>query len=131
MRLVIVLMIGVVVGVMAGLAAANALAKRGAHARAVMVVLARHHDALRASVDETQCTGDQTARRLRQVALAADEIDFAFSDWLTGSAQFRRRTAEFQRMARAAGTPVTSCAALAEHVAELGRGCQDCHRDFR
>ncbi len=133
MRMLVLAAITLFVGVMAGLAAANALAKRGAHGRAVMVVLARHHDALRASADETQCADRQTARRLAQMEFAAREIDYAFIDWAgDDGGGFARRSAEFQRSARAAAaTPVASCAALAERVAELGRGCQDCHRDYR
>jgi hypothetical protein len=133
MRMLVLAAIALFVGVMAGLAAANALAKRGAHGRAVMVVLARHHDALRASADEAQCTGGQTARRLAQVAFAAREIDYAFAGWTDDDGGgFARRSADFQRSAQAAAAaPVASCAALAERAAELERGCQDCHRDFR
>jgi hypothetical protein len=132
MRILILAVIALLVGAMAGLAAANALAKRSAHSRAVMVVLARHHDALRASTDETQCTGEQAARRLAQVDFAAREIDFAFGPWLADSSGFARRSGEFQRLAAAAAVaPIASCAALAARVAELGQGCQDCHRDYR
>jgi cytochrome c556 len=132
MRILVLAAIALAVGVMAGMAAANALAKRSAHSRAVMVVLARHHDALRASADEAHCTGAQTARRLAQLDFAAREIDFAFGPWLEDGGGFARRSAEFQRLAQAAtAQPVASCAALAEQVAAIGRGCQDCHRDFR
>lgn len=131
MRVLVLAAIALLVGAMAGLAAANALAKRGAHARAVMVVLARHHDALRAAADEAQCTGADTARRLLQIDFAAREIDFAFIAGLADDGGFARRSADFQRSARVAAAPVASCAALAERVADLGRGCQACHRDFR
>lgn len=131
MRTLVLAAITLLVGAMAGMAAANALAKRGAHARAVMVVLARHHDALRATAGEDQCRGEQAARRLAQVDFAAREIDYAFATWIEDAPGFARRSADFQRSARVAAAPVPSCAALAERVAELGRGCQDCHRDFR
>jgi hypothetical protein len=131
MRILVLAAIALLVGVMAGLAAANALAKRGAHGRAVMVVLARHHDALRATALEAQCSGSQTAQRLAQIEFAAREIDFAFAPWLADDSGFARRSGDFRRSAQAAAAPVASCAALAERVADLGRGCQACHRDFR
>lgn len=131
MKAVILLLIGLLAGAMMALATANVLAMRGAHPRAVMVLLERHVDGLRALPDEAGCTGPEGRVRLGQVRFAAREIDFGFRQWRTESPAFGRRSDAFQALAGRLDAPVSDCADLHTRLTELERGCQDCHRDFR
>lgn len=130
MRALVALLIGVAVGAFCAFAAANALNKRHAHARGVMVVLARHLDALQAA-DGDACVGPDAQRRLQQIRLAAVEIDYAFAGLRERSPEFARRGADFADAAGRAAAPVADCGDLAQRVAGLDRGCQDCHKRFR
>lgn len=131
MRLLIALALGLAVGVVLALIAARALATIGAHPRATMVVMARHMDALRAAHGAGECDDAEIDARLGQLRAMAREIDFAFAGDGPEHASFRRRSGQFQSLAQAQAAAAGGCAGLGTALAELGQGCQDCHRDFR
>jgi len=127
LKALILLAIGVFVGVFCTLAATNALAKRNAHARAVMVVLARHMDELRRMAVDADC--EAGARyHVEQIASAAGDIDFAFP-MMKDDTRFSRRSAHFRDLAVAATS--MSCANLPDQVSRLADDCTACHRQFR
>lgn len=126
----IVLLIGLIVGAVGAFAAAQALAKRGAHPRASMVVLARHVEHLRGLQGDAACTGEPAWNRLRQVHFAAKEIDFAFAAQVQADPAFARRSKEFQG-ATTLPDKMAGCADLEHWLTQVGRGCQACHRDYR
>lgn len=130
MRALILLSIGLVVGAFCAFAAAGALNKRHAHARGVMVVLARHLDALQAA-GGVACSAVDAQRHLQQIRFAAVEIDYAFAATRAHSPEFARRSAGFADAAGRAATPVADCRDLAQRVADLDRGCRECHKRFR
>lgn len=130
MKSLFLLLIGLVVGALCAIAAANALAKRSAHGRATMIVLAKHLDALRGMGLERDCAGDQATQRAGQIAFAAREIDYAFGRLAQDEPLFSRRSAGFRRIAEKGGT-FSSCSDLGRWTEELGGSCQACHRDFR
>lgn len=126
----VVLLIGLIVGAVGAFSAAQALAKRGAHARASMVVLARHVDHLRALQGDAACTGETAWNRLRQIHFAAKEIDFAFAAQVKADPAFARRSGDFQT-ATILPEKMAGCGDLERWLTEVGRGCQACHRDYR
>lgn len=131
MRTLIALVLGLAVGFVLALIAARALATIGAHPKATMVVMARHLDALRLANGASDCDDAVAAARLDQVRAMAREIDFAFPGDGPEHAAFRRRSGQFRSLAETAATTSGGCTGLATALAELGQGCQDCHRDFR
>lgn len=131
MKVVVLLLIGLLAGALMALAAANVLSLRGAHPRAVMVVLERHLDGLRALPDEAACAGQEARTRLGQIRFAAREIDFGFHPWRDESTAFGRRSDAFQQLASRVDMPVPDCSTLHARITELERGCQECHREFR
>lgn len=131
MRTIIALALGLAIGFALALVVARTLATFGAHPRATMVVMARHMDALRAAHGAADCDDAEVDARLDQVRAMAREIDFAFAGDGPDHASFRRRSGQFQSQAQARAEAGGGCAGLGTALAELGQGCQDCHRDFR
>lgn len=129
-KFLIALSIGLIVGAVGAFSVAQALAKRGAHARASMAVLARHVDHLRGLHDDAVCTGENTWARLQQVHFAAREIDFAFAAQVQADPAFSRRSQEFQA-ATVLPERLAGCDELESWMSQVRRGCQACHRDYR
>lgn len=129
MKALILLVIGLLAGAFCTAVVVNTLDRRGAHERAVMVVLARHVDALSAYRDDADCAGDEARRRLEQIAFAAREIDFAFAR--VADPAFARRNMHFRSVTDALPPQVASCAELDRFLAELDESCRACHRNFR
>ena len=129
MKVMIVLLIGIVIGAFCAIAATNAMGKRNAHGRAVMVTLTRHLDALRAIDLKTDCRNDQVRTHLDQIAAASRDIDYAFAANYAGEPAFARRSAHFRSLSEAALG--SSCDTLPSAVGELADDCQRCHRQFR
>lgn len=127
LKALVLIAIGLFIGAFCALAATNALAKRNAHGRAVMVVLAKHMDELRHMDATVDC--DAVIRpHVEQIAFAARDIGFAFPR-LAGDALFERRNTHFRELAAAATT--ASCDELPGRVARLSDDCTACHRQFR
>lgn len=126
----IALAIGLIVGAVGAFSVAQALANRGAHPRANMVVLARQVDHLRHLQDDAACAAEKTTVRMQQVHFAAREIDFAFTAQVQADPAFARRSQEFQTVT-AVPAQLSSCAELDSWLTEVRRGCQACHRDYR
>lgn len=129
MKALVLLLVGLLAGALCTAALVNALGKRNAHERAVMVVLARHMDGLRIAADDQDCAGPQVQARLGQVAAAASEMDYAFATW--DDPVFARHTRRFQALAQAAPAQVRDCRTLAEAIEAFDASCRTCHRDFR
>ncbi|MFB9068595.1 hypothetical protein [Pseudofulvimonas gallinarii] len=129
-KTLVVLLIGLVVGAVCAFSVAQALAKKGAHGRATMIVLARHVDHLRALQDDAACTGGKAWSRLQQIHFAAREIDFAFATPEGPDPGFARRSQEFQS-ATVLPEKLSGCADLDSWLGEVRKGCQACHRDYR
>lgn len=129
-KFLIALSIGLVVGAVGAFSVAQSLAKRGAHARASMVVMARHVDHLRRLEDDAACTSEKAWARLQQVHFAAREIDFAFAAQVQADPAFARRSQEFQA-ATALPAKLAGCGELESWMSDVRRGCQACHRDYR
>lgn len=127
LKALILIAVGLFVGTFCTLAATNALAKRNAHGRAVMIILARHMDEAKRQDTTTGCD-DAFRSHVEQIASAARDIDFAFPA-LRGDATFTRRSAHFRDLATAATT--MSCASLPGQLTRLADDCQACHRQFR
>ena len=125
-----ILLIGLTVGAICAFSLAQALAKKGAHGRAAMIVLARHVDHLRSLQDDAACSGEKAWARLHQVHFAAREIDFAFVTPEGIDPGFARRSQEFQ-MATVLPEKLAGCADLDTWLGEVRKGCQASHRDYR
>ena len=130
MKALVLLVVGLLAGAFCTAALVNATGKRNAHERAVMVMLARHTDALRDTEGDAACTGPEARARLGQIAAAAREMDYAFADWDVPA--FARQTRQFQSITTAAATSgVGDCPALQRTLASFEDGCRTCHREFR
>jgi hypothetical protein len=124
------MLIALFVGAACAFSVANALAKRGAHGKASMIILARHVDALRAMDSDAVCTGPDARAHQEQIAFAAREIEFAFTDLHRDSPTFKRRADGFRTVA--GQPPATSgCAGLDQYLGSLDEGCKACHQEFR
>lgn len=130
MKTIVLMLIALFVGAACAFALANAWAKRGAHGKAPMVVLAKHVEALRALDGDAACAGPQARRHQEQIAFAAREIEFAFAERHHDTPAFRRRSADFLAIA---GSPpaIAGCPDLDRYLGALGDGCKACHREFR
>lgn len=131
MRLIALFLIGLAIGAFATAALVNALGKRGAHARASMIVLAHHVDALRRLGDDSLCAGARANEHWQQLRFAANEIGYAFAEQIETGPTFRRRNEQFVELVNRSLADIENCDQLSQRVRELEQGCQNCHREFR
>lgn len=129
MKALVMLLVGLLAGALCTAALVSATGKRNAHERAVMVMLARHVDALRDAHAGRACATDAAQARLGQVAAAAREMDFAFAGW--DDPVFQRQTRRFQDVTGAAATQVVDCPTLQRTLEAFEDSCRSCHREFR
>lgn len=133
LRSALLLVIGLAIGAVATNTIGNALRRRDAYPRAVMVIMAHHMGMLQGELRGKQCPADANTRQLQRVATLADEIVPAFtvSD---GSVlpPFRKAAKHLQdALATGVSSAPADCAQLAATMHHIGQNCDDCHRRFR
>jgi hypothetical protein len=131
MRTLVLFLVGLAVGALCTLIAVNALNRGTAYPNAVMAMMGQQMKALDRSVKASRCASTDLTPRLQTLRFVANDIEPAFTD-LQSDAQFGRYAADLRAAADAAlMTPPASCAAASAALANLGKACDSCHRDFK
>lgn len=131
MRSLVLLLVGLVVGALCTMIAVNALHRGTAYPNAVMAMMGQQMKALDKSVKQSRCAPADLTPRLQTLRFVANDIEPAFADQQS-EAQFGRYASDLRAAADAAlMTPPASCAAATAAVANLGKACDSCHRDYK
>jgi cytochrome c556 len=131
MRLIVLFLIGLAVGAIGTLAAVNALNRHTPWNKATMAVMGQQMKAIDTSVKANKCAATDFAPRLQTLRLVANDIEPAFAGDIDDP-QFGRYAADLRGAADAAlAAPPTSCKAASATLSNLGKACDNCHRDFR
>lgn len=138
MRSVVMLVLGIVMGAVCSTMALRALSAGSEYPKGVMALMGAHIGAVRAAVKEGQCPADTIARHAATLRLVAHDIEPAFlptggddEAFSAHAEEMRRVAAALEKVALEPAADGDDCAAVAEAVAAVGRGCKGCHQDFR
>lgn len=129
MRSAILVVIGLMMGFLGSSFTLNALSKRHAFPRGVMIVLSHHHRALKQELAKPACDPARAQSQLDAMALLGTDIDPAFG--ATDDAIFSRYAGDLRTAVQRSRDAVAQCPALAERMKAIGEACNACHRDYR
>ena len=131
MRALVLVLIGLAVGALCTLIAINTLNRGTAYPNAVMAMMGQQMKALDRSVKQSRCAPTDLTPRLQTLRFVANDIEPAFADQ-QNEAQFGRYASDLRAAADGALiAPPASCAAAAAALANLGKSCDSCHRDYK
>ncbi len=132
MRYLALALLALVVGAVLGGMAANALNKRSAHSKAVMVILQSNSMALRRAAEAGQCEAAKVIPHLDRLRAVGGEIDAAFLAEDSDEPQFRRLSQEFRDVVQSQiSLGPNDCAALGNARSAVGEACKACHQVYR
>jgi cytochrome c556 len=130
-RLIVLFLIGLAVGAAGTLIAITALNRQTAWDHATMAVIGQQMKAMDQALKANRCTTGDFAPRLQTMRLVANDIEAAFADEVENP-QFNRYAADLRAAADAAlAAPPATCKAASATMSNLGKTCDNCHREFR
>lgn len=132
MRYLVLAIVALVAGAVLGSLASNALAKRSAYPKAVMLLLQSNSMALRRASESGRCDADNVAAPLLRLHAVGTEIEAAFLAADTEEPRFRKFSEDFRDVVlQQIEAAPTDCAALTEVRSAIGEACKACHLVYR
>jgi cytochrome c556 len=132
MRHLVLAVVALLVGVVLGGLAMNALNKRNAYPKAVMVLMQANSMALRRAAEAEACDAETVSPVLARLHAVSGEIDLAFLDADTEEPRFRRLSQELRDTVQAQiDTFPGGCEALGDARSAIGEACKACHQVYR
>jgi hypothetical protein len=132
MRYLILAVLALLVGAVLGGMAMNAISKRSAYPKAVMILLQSNSMALRRAAEAGECGPEAVNPPLSRLLAVGGEIEAAFLAPDTEEPRFRQLSEEFRQVVAAQidAAPET-CDALNQARGAIGEACKACHQVYR
>ncbi len=131
-RYLFVLVAGVLIGAVCMVMLLRAWqARMDPFPKALMQVMARQTDGLRASAAANRCTANDALPRLQSLRAMANDVENAFPG-LRDDQRFATAASGLRAtLDSALAAPPQDCNRLATVIEQVGEDCKACHRDFR
>lgn len=131
-RYLFVLVAGVLIGAVCMVMLLRAWqARMDPFPKALMQVMARQADELRASAAANRCSANDALPRLQSLRAMANDVELAFPG-LRDDQRFATAASGLRAtLDSALAAPPQDCSRMAAVVEQVGEDCKACHRDFR
>ncbi len=132
MKYLVAAVLGLLVGALLAFQVANALSRRHAFGRAVMLTQRHHFADLREALDTPNCPNAASLPALQRLAAVTPDTLPAFADDLGKNPGFGlRQQALGAALGKALASPPNDCTALNAVVREIDDACEACHHEYR